>query len=34
MVKILVIDDDRGIRHLLDTLLRHKGYHVLLAENR
>ena len=33
MAKILVIDDDRGIRHLLDTLLRHKGYHVLLAEN-
>ncbi len=33
MAKILVIDDDRGIRHLLDCLLRHKGYHVLLAEN-
>ena len=33
MAKILVIDDDRGIRHLLDTLLRHKGYDVLLAEN-
>ena len=33
MAKILVIDDDRGIRHLLDALLRHKGYHVLLAEN-
>ena len=33
MAKILVIDDDRGIRHLLDTLLRHKGYSVLLAEN-
>lgn len=33
MAKILVIDDDRGIRQLLDTLLRHKGYDVLLAEN-
>jgi CheY-like chemotaxis protein len=33
MAKILVIDDDRGIRHLLDALLRHKGYHVLLAKN-
>ena len=33
MAKILVIDDDRGIRHLLDALLRHKGYHVLLADN-
>ena len=33
MAKILVIDDDRGIRHLLDTLLRYKGYSVLLAEN-
>ena len=33
MAKILVIDDDRGIRHLIDIVLRHKGYHVLLAEN-
>ena len=33
MAKILVIDDDLGIRHLLDTFLRHKGYEVLLAEN-
>jgi CheY-like chemotaxis protein len=33
MAKILVIDDDQGIRHLLDTLLRYKGYSVLLAEN-
>ena len=32
MAKILVIDDDQGIRHLLDMLLRYKGYHVLLAE--
>lgn len=31
--KILVIDDDQGIRQLLDSLLRHKGYNVLLAEN-
>ena len=33
MAKILVIDDDCGVRHLLDTFLRHKGYEVLLAEN-
>lgn len=33
MAKILVIDDDRGIRHLIDIVFRHKGYHVLLAEN-
>jgi two-component system, NtrC family, response regulator AtoC len=33
MAKILVIEDDRGIRNLLDALLSHKGYHVLLAEN-
>ena len=32
MTKILVIDDERGILHLLDNFLRHKGYHVLLAE--
>lgn len=33
MAKILVIDDEPGVRHLLDALLRHKGYDVLLAEN-
>ena len=33
MAKILVIDDDLGIRHLLDTFLSHKGYEVLLAGN-
>lgn len=33
MAKILVIDDDRGIRSLLDSLLRRKGYDVVLAEN-
>jgi DNA-binding NtrC family response regulator len=33
MAKILVIDDDRGIRQLLDTLLSLKGYEVVLAEN-
>jgi len=33
MAKILVIDDDHGIRQLLDSLLRHKGYDVLLAED-
>lgn len=33
MAKILVIDDDRGIRHLLDAILRRKGYDVVLAEN-
>lgn len=31
--KILVIDDDRGIRHLLDIFLCPKSYEVLLAEN-
>jgi CheY-like chemotaxis protein len=30
---ILVIDSNRGDRHLIDTILRHKGYEVLLAEN-
>src|SRR6476660_3037621 len=34
MAKILVIDDQQGIRNLLDTLLRRKGYDVILAENR
>ena len=31
MAKILVIDDEQGIRDLLDTLLRRKGYDVVLA---
>jgi CheY-like chemotaxis protein len=30
---ILVIDNNRGDRHLIDTIFRHKGYEVLLAEN-
>jgi hypothetical protein len=30
---ILVIDNNRGDRHLLDTIFRHKDYEVLLAEN-
>jgi two-component system nitrogen regulation response regulator NtrX len=33
MSKILVIDDERSIRHLLDAYLRRKGYDVVLAEN-
>lgn len=33
MAKILVIDDEPGIRDLLDTLLRRKGYVVVLAES-
>jgi DNA-binding NtrC family response regulator len=33
MAKILVIDDDQGILRLLDTLLRRKGYDVVLAES-
>ena len=32
MAKILVIDDEKGIRNLLDTLLSRKGYDVVLAE--
>ena len=32
MFKILVIDDEQGIRNLLDTLLSRKGYHVVLAD--
>jgi DNA-binding NtrC family response regulator len=32
MTKILVIDDEQGIRNLLDTLLRAKGYDVVLAD--
>jgi two-component system, response regulator, stage 0 sporulation protein F len=31
MTKVLVIDDEEGIRSLLDTLLRLKGYDVVLA---
>jgi len=33
MAKILVIDDEEGIRNLLDTLLDRKGYDVILADN-
>ena len=33
MAKILVIDDESGIRDLLHTLLRRKGYDVVLAES-
>ena len=32
MAKVLVIDDEQGIRTLLDTLLSRKGYDVVLAE--
>jgi DNA-binding NtrC family response regulator len=32
MAKILVIDDEQGIRNLLDTLLRMKGHEVVLAD--
>jgi len=31
MAKLLVIDDEEGIRNLLDTLLSRKGYDVVLA---
>jgi two-component system OmpR family response regulator len=33
MAKVLVIDDEPGIRSLLDTLLSRKGYDVVLAES-
>lgn len=33
MAKILVIDDEQSIRDLLNTLLRRKGYDVVLAES-
>lgn len=33
MAKILVIDDEQGIRDLLDAILHRKGYTVMLAEN-
>ena len=32
MAKVLVIDDEEGIRNLLDTLLSRKGYDVVLAD--
>jgi DNA-binding NtrC family response regulator len=32
MFKILVIDDEQGIRNILDTLLSRKGYDVVLAD--
>ncbi|MGH7216617.1 MAG: response regulator [Nitrospiraceae bacterium] len=32
MAKVLVIDDEPGIRHLLETLLMRKGYDVILAD--
>lgn len=31
MAKVLVIDDEQGIRDTLDTILSRKGYDVLLA---
>jgi len=33
MTKILVIDDEQSIRNLLDTILRRKGYDVVLADS-
>jgi DNA-binding NtrC family response regulator len=33
MAKILVIDDEQSIRDLLYTILRRKGYDVVLAES-
>ena len=33
MATVLVIDDEDGIRNLLDTLLSRKGYEVVLASN-
>ena len=33
MAKILVIDDEQGIRDLLNTILSRKGYDVVLAES-
>jgi two-component system OmpR family response regulator len=33
MAKILVIDDEQSIRNLLDTILRRKGYDVVLADS-
>ena len=33
MAKILVIDDQPSVREVLDLLLRHEGYDVVLADN-
>jgi two-component system, response regulator, stage 0 sporulation protein F len=33
MAKILVIDDDQGVRRLLDVYFRDRGHDVVLAEN-
>ena len=33
VAKILVIDDEPGIRDLLDTLLTRKGFDVVLADS-
>ncbi|HSL05526.1 MAG TPA: hypothetical protein VK901_18525 [Nitrospiraceae bacterium] len=33
MTTVLVIDDEKGIRNLLDTLRSRKGYDVVLAES-
>lgn len=33
MAKVLVIDDAPNVRTLLDMLLRHQGYDVVLADN-
>lgn len=33
MAKILVIDDEPGIRDLLDTILHRKGYAVVRADS-
>ena len=33
MAKILVIDDEPGVRDLLETLLTRKGYDVVLADS-
>ncbi|MGH7181682.1 MAG: response regulator [Nitrospiraceae bacterium] len=32
MIKVLVIDDEEGIRDTLDTILRRKDYDVVLAD--
>ena len=33
MAKILIVDDEIGIRELLSEILRDEGYDVVLAEN-
>ena len=33
MAKILIVDDEVGIRELLSEILRDEGYDILLAEN-